>query len=96
MGFQWPDYTLAEANVDWVPGGDDDDDNANDSDSNGDGDIASHRPSQCDVGSALNPRPWSNAQDGLTCQFGCEARCGKRTESSLQDGVTCQLARHPW
>ena len=21
MGFQWPDYTLAEANVDWVPGG---------------------------------------------------------------------------
>ena len=27
MGFQWPDYTLAEANVDWVPGGDNDDDN---------------------------------------------------------------------
>ena len=49
MGFQWPDYTLAEANVDWVPGGDDDDDNADDNDGIGDGDIASHRPSQCDI-----------------------------------------------
>ena len=45
MGFQWPDYTLAEANVDWVPGGDDADDN----DGIGDGDIASHRLSQCDI-----------------------------------------------
>ena len=62
MGLQWPDYTLAEANVDWVPGGDDDDDNADDNDGIGDGDIASHRLSQCDISQVDQLWTWDHGQ----------------------------------